>query len=262
VAAIAEERLGLEARAMVRELGAPGSLSAHDLATWADSHRTEADAPWHFVNIPFGQAYRPARDCPAGACVVAAIDRFRAELRAAERAEDRLAALRWLVHLVGDVHQPLHAGSGLDRGGNLQRVRVGRRGEPTSLHRVWDDEVVEALARGRSRHALARALLAAASPARLQRWAEELDPAAWAQASSRQAQAVYARLELTPQGHGVAPRSQRLPVVSEQDREAWAAQAGQALLVAGVRLAAVLDEAAGARTREGLRHRTGSPPRG
>jgi hypothetical protein len=260
VAAIAEARLGREARAMVRELSAAGSFSAHDLATWADSHRTEADAPWHYVNVPFGQAYRPARDCPDGACVVAAIERARAELCASDPAEDRLTALRWLVHLVGDVHQPLHAGSGLDRGGNQQRVRVVRRQEPTSLHRVWDEEVVEALARGRSRHALARALLAGASPAQLQRWAEELDPAAWAQASSRQAQAIYARLELTPQGHGVAPSSQRLPVVSEQELDAWAAQAGQALLRAGVRLAAVLDEAARARAREGLRHRTGSPP--
>jgi len=255
VAAIADERLGPAARAMVAELTGGAPLSAGDLATWADAHRTEADAPWHYVNIPFGAPYRAERDCPEGGCAVEAVLRKRAFLLTAHPVAERGSALRWLVHLVGDLHQPLHAGSSLDRGGNQQRVRVERRRQPTSLHAVWDDEVVEALARGRPPRALARALLQGASRAQLEAWAEVQDPVAWAQESSRAARAIYADLDLTPQGHAPRPRSQPLPLVSGPILARWGEAAGPALLRAGVRLAALLDEVARARASPG-----GAPP--
>jgi len=237
IAEIALERMGPEARALVKAVAGEVPISSPEIATWADSHRTPRDGPWHYVNIPFGSVYQPARDCKSGDCAVAAIERERLDLARAKDPQARLVALRWLVHLVGDLHQPLHAGSGLDRGGNDQRVRVGKRKEPTNLHHVWDDEVVEALAHGRRPHELARALLAGAAPAQLKGWAELKDAMAWADESSHEAQAIYADLGIKPQGREIL-------ALSKERLEAQGPRAAEALLRAGVRLAALLDSVA------------------
>jgi nuclease S1 len=240
VAEIALERMGPEARALIKAAAGEIPLSDPAIATWADAHRTPRDGPWHYVNIPFGSVYQPARDCKGGDCVVAAIERERLDLARAKDPEARLVALRWLVHLVGDIHQPLHAGSPLDRGGNDQRVRVGKRNEPTNLHHVWDDEVVEALARGRRPRELARALLAGATPVQLKGWADLKDAMAWADESSHEAQAIYADLGIKPQGREIL-------ALSKERLDAQGPRAGEALLRAGVRLAALLDAVAARR---------------
>jgi nuclease S1 len=240
VAEIAAQRVGPGGRALLAEVAGATSISTPEFATWADTHRTPRDGPWHYVNIPFGQVYQPARDCKTGDCVVVAIERNRLELARSHDPQSRLAALRWLVHLVGDLHQPLHAGSPLDRGGNDQRVRVGKRREPTNLHHVWDDEVVTALARGRGPAELARALLAGAPPARVKGWADLKDVMAWANESSAEAQVIYADLGIKPQGREIL-------TLSKERLEAQGPRAGEALLRAGVRLAALLDEVAARR---------------
>ena len=78
-----------------------------------------------------------------GACAVAEVERAEAELVGERDPARRLEALRFLVHIVADLHQPLHAGDGFDRGGNDLRVRFGKRREPTNLHHVWDTEIPE-----------------------------------------------------------------------------------------------------------------------
>lgn len=240
VAAVADARLSPAARALVREV-AGGPLSAGDVATWADAQRDERTRRWHYVNIPPGAAYDAARDCPRGACVVAAIERFAADLRAADSAVARADALRWLVHLVADVHQPLHAGDALDRGGNDLAVRLRRgRGQPWNLHRVWDDLVVRPVLARRPPAEAARALLAGADPAALAAWAREAQPAAWANASSRLAAA------LRDEAKGWE-RDGKLPVVPRRYAEEQRPRTEAALLQAGVRLAALLDRIAAER---------------
>jgi hypothetical protein len=119
-------------------------------STWADEVR--GDRPqtynWHFVDIPVGlEKYEPKRDCPAsdrGDCVIAAIARARAELADAGRSKElRAESLKYLIHFVGDIHQPLHAIDNLDRGGNDVRVAPLREdGRTTNLHSTWDTGLI------------------------------------------------------------------------------------------------------------------------
>lgn len=143
VARIADLRLTPEARAAVGDILDGQTLA--DASVWADNirqYRHDAD-PLHYVNLPLAATtWDSARYCPDGRCVVAAIP---ADLRvlanpAASRL-DRAEALRFLIHFVGDLHQPLHAGEASDRGGNLRTVYL--LGDSTNLHKVWDGQILE-----------------------------------------------------------------------------------------------------------------------
>lgn len=109
---------------------------------WPDTLRESAEwswsAPQHYVNIPrSSDRYDRQRDCPDGLCVTEGILKYAAELgRPGLGRERRWQALAWLCHLVGDLHQPLHAGFRDDRGGN--RVDIEYRGEHSNLHHFWD----------------------------------------------------------------------------------------------------------------------------
>jgi nuclease S1 len=138
-AKLAESRLTPQARAIIRELLEPGESLA-DAATWADENSREfrGSAAWHFVNVPISARRYDARDCRPQGCVVSKIAEFRAILidRNAPRARRRIA-LRFFVHLVQDLHQPMHVADRNDRGGNNLQLRYGRY-DNTNLHQVWD----------------------------------------------------------------------------------------------------------------------------
>ncbi len=131
-----------EARPQVAALLDPGTTLA-DISTWADDihHSRPNTGPWHYVNIPRGAAgYNAQRDCRHG-CVVSAIEQSLRLLQ--DRSKDRSVpqeALKWLVHLVADVHQPLHAIAD-NRGGNDAIVRFN--GRQTNLHRLWDGDMID-----------------------------------------------------------------------------------------------------------------------
>ena len=138
VASLAWQGLQPKARQEVARLLAlePGQ-TLESLATWADEHRSAATGAWHYVNFPRGTcSYEPLRDCPDGKCVVAAIERQRGVFASRASDGERLKALKYLVHLVADVHQPLHAGYADDRGGNQFQLRAFMRG--SNLHALWD----------------------------------------------------------------------------------------------------------------------------
>lgn len=121
----------------------PGATLA-SISTWADEHRNPATAPWHYVNFPKGTCtYDASRDCPNGQCVVAAIERQTEILASNAPDEKKLVALKYVVHLIGDVHQPLHAGYKEDRGGNTYQLQAFMRG--TNLHALWDSGLLKAL---------------------------------------------------------------------------------------------------------------------
>jgi nuclease S1 len=157
VATLAEAQLSPAARKEVNRLLAlePGQTLA-SISTWADEHRNPATTPWHYVNFPRGNCnYEPERDCPDGKCVVAAIDRQIETLRTAVDDEKRLTALKYLVHFMGDIHQPLHAGWGDDRGGNSYQLQAFMRG--SNLHALWDTGLIKAL--GQDNESIVRGLL-------------------------------------------------------------------------------------------------------
>ena len=143
VARLAELRLTPHTREAVRDILDGQSLA--DASVWADNirnYRHDADK-LHYVNIPLADTrYVPERHCPGGQCIVAAIEQERHLLAdPAASAEERAEALRFLIHFMGDLHQPLHAGDNGDRGGNQRAVIF--LGHATNLHKVWDGELID-----------------------------------------------------------------------------------------------------------------------
>ncbi len=155
-ALVAENYLTAETQAAVKEL--LGKESMADVASWADEYRVDhpETGAWHFADTPStADKYDRARDCPAAAdpaapwhdCVVDRIVYF--ESRLADKSlshQQRAEALKYLIHFIGDVHQPFHL-MGDDRGGN--NIVVSFLGSPTcgsykcNLHGVWDDAMIE-----------------------------------------------------------------------------------------------------------------------
>lgn len=145
IAMLAEAQLRPAARNEINRLLSqePGA-TLPGISTWADEHRNPATAAWHYVNFPRGDCnYDVLRDCPDGKCVVTAIDRQIEILKSSADDEKRLTALKYVVHFIGDVHQPLHAGFGEDRGGNSYQLQAFMRG--SNLHAVWDTGLIKAL---------------------------------------------------------------------------------------------------------------------
>jgi len=145
IAGIAKAQLTPAARKEVNRLLAlePGE-TLESISTWADEHRNPSTASWHYVNFPRSTCiYDAERDCPDGQCVIAAIAKQLEILKSDPSDEKRLRALKYLVHLVGDVHQPLHAGYLDDRGGNTYQLRAFMRG--TNLHALWDSGMISQL---------------------------------------------------------------------------------------------------------------------
>jgi hypothetical protein len=143
VARIAETQLTPATRARVVAILGPGVTMA-SVASWADEvRRTRAEtAPWHFIDIPIDKSRLDMeRDCAKGDCIVSVISRFRQTLRDPATAPDqRREALMFIIHFVGDLHQPLHSSDNHDRGGNS--VQVQFHGQATNLHSLWDSGIL------------------------------------------------------------------------------------------------------------------------
>lgn len=161
VGELAQRHLEPAANAEVAALlaGEPDPTLA-GVATWADRLRDtdpprfKATSRWHYVSmLPGSCRFDAARDCADGGCVIKAIDAQRRIL--ADRAQPRAArrdALKFLVHFVGDIHQPMHANNRADKGGNDYQISLRTDLPPeayaraqyvdgvmgTNLHSVWD----------------------------------------------------------------------------------------------------------------------------
>jgi hypothetical protein len=163
VASLARAQLTTKAKAEIDKLLAldPGETLA-SISTWADEHRNPTTAAWHYVNFEKGNCtYDAQKQCPDGNCVVAAIDRQLTVLASDAPADKRLTALKYVVHLVADIHQPLHAGYAEDRGGNSYQLQAFMRG--SNLHALWDVGLIKNL--DLSNEALTARLLARQVPA-------------------------------------------------------------------------------------------------
>ena len=144
--AIAQQHLTPQAQAAISAL-----LPTEDLAeasTYPDEMRSSPDefwqkkaGPFHYVTIPKGQTYTDV-GAPEQGDGVSALKMFTANLTSSQtsKAEKQLA-LRFIVHIIGDLHQPLHAGNGTDRGGN--DFKVNFFWQDSNLHRVWDSELLD-----------------------------------------------------------------------------------------------------------------------
>jgi hypothetical protein len=192
---------------------------------------------WHFVDIPFSPDGTALED-PAAPNLQTQIAAFRASLSSAEATDDvKSYDLVWLIHLVGDAHQPLHATSRFtaslphgDEGGNAVKIRCGSGCSESNLHAFWDNVLGP-----RSTSPDATAEAAKSLPAPPTELANMVDEKAWLQESVELAKStVYA----APIGEGVGPYA----LTAEYKAKALDAAKLRAAL-AGYRLAALLNRA-------------------
>ena len=141
VGKIAEERLSNKAKRQIKNI-----IGHHDLAYisfWADRIKSDPSwnhaNDWHWATIPDGEVYEVGK---YSGKLVDKINEFSKNANSADlSSEEKKQAIKWLVHLVGDLHQPLHVGNGKDRGGN--DVKVKWFGDETNLHEVWDEKLFD-----------------------------------------------------------------------------------------------------------------------
>ena len=179
IALLAEKHLTPHALAMVKKILAEGPIDPNlsrycrvggtdplaDAATWADDFRTQhpETGPWHYVDIPLGTTRRDVEKfCdPKESCVTRAIADQLAILRSSNaNPQKRADALRFLIHFVGDLHQPLHGVTNNDQGGNcvpvvffdtLPQLRNPQtESYAPNLHGVWDTNILERATPGKT----------------------------------------------------------------------------------------------------------------
>ena len=255
-ALIAYQRLTPTAKAKLDQLLASDHdpLTPPDIAsraTWADKYRNShrETAAWHFVDIEidhpdlsaacFGfpkiPTGTPASQGPANDCVVDKIGEFATELRnPATPPAERLLALKFLIHFVGDLHQPLHASDHNDRGGNCIGLNPPVR-PSNNLHAYWDTAVVEAL--GGSAMSIAANLNARIKPAGAKAWSAG-DPKVWAMEAFKISQRDAYNLPTKP-----TCGDRGSVTLSPAYQQTAQADAAVQLEKAGVRMASVLDAA-------------------
>lgn len=238
VGRVAESRLTPAARAEVDRLlaGEPTPTLA-GVAPWADELRAKdpglgrRSARWHYINMGEDDCrYLPATQCQSGNCVVEALKAQTAVLGDRSRPDaERAQALKFVVHFMGDIHQPMHAGYGHDKGGNDFQVQYNGRG--TNLHSLWDSGLLNT--RKLDDDAYAKRLNALRKPAFSKRANINADAVAWAEASCR--------IAIAP---GVYPASRKL---GPEYTDTYLPVAERELRLAGERLAVLLNDTLGKR---------------
>lgn len=253
VAALARGYLTPQVRAKVDQMLAADqdTLTAHDMlveSTWADSYRSghPETSEWHYVAneldhpdlkgacFGFPTSDSVASRGPAHDCVVNKIAEFTKELaNPATSATERLLALKFLLHFVGDMHQPLHDSDNHDKGGNCVLVSLGGSRQ-VNLHMYWDTVVVQGL--GDDPQAVAEMLARRITPESKAAW-EKGGPQAWSLEAFDLARSVVYKIGAKP-GCASDPSPVSLPPgYDETAREIVTIQ----LEKAGVRLAALLN---------------------
>jgi len=143
VGEIAQKHLSSKAKKNLHRVFGHHGLA--DNANWMDFVKSESSydymRPWHYCTIPDGKTYAEA-GTPEEKDIIWAITNFTGQLKSDTLTlnEERLA-LRVLIHLVGDIHQPLHVGNGEDKGGNDVKLKFFWKS--SNLHRVWDSGMID-----------------------------------------------------------------------------------------------------------------------
>lgn len=258
VAAIARARLSPQTIAKVDAILAQDhdTLTPPDMlsrATWADAwrgagHRETAE--WHFVDIELDHpdldtacyghpaSAVPASAGPAKDCIIDRVAAFAAELGARDTTPaERILALKYVLHFVGDLHQPLHVADNHDRGGNCVTIALGGQ-RTVNLHSYWDTVVVGEL--GPDARSTLIKLQADITPELAAAWSAG-DFSAWAHEANAVAVKTAYSFRTPPRcENNTAP----LDLPAGYDAAAQSAAALQ-LERAGVRLALVLERALG-----------------
>jgi hypothetical protein len=252
VGAIADRLLTTQAHALVTQLltgdldkfgNLSGRTTLEAVSVWPDElHGTPAArATWHYDDVPVCGSAPKARYCPDGQCNSEQLKRLIGVLADPHAAlRDRNEALKWIVHLVGDIHQPLHAADNADRGGN--RVQVALSGVRTrgreNLHRAWDSDLVRIALHARNRQQTPDDIDALAAEARgLVNEAGQGSPDQWAFESNNLARNVAYHYP----GFACGSTPQEIVVLDGDYRAEAQEIVRERLLLAGGRLANLLN---------------------
>lgn len=254
VARIAMDSVRPDTRAAISRLLAKGRLldtpdcsaATVELASyWPDCIKTLGDrfnyaSAWHYQNVDICQPFELKNACKDGHCVSAQVERnarLLADRGVPER--ERLMALAFLVHFMGDLHQPMHAGDRADRGGNDVKANYGLIGGRTNLHSIWDGYLGERAIS--TPPAGPRAMLAATPPAERSALAagsvEDWSREGWDVARRY----AYASLLGDPCG----PKPEARPTLTEEDVRTLIPVVRRQVVAGGLRLARLLDDALG-----------------
>ena len=147
VGKIAENHLSSKAKAAVQEL--LGGETLADVSTWADEVRSQPEykqtGSWHFLNLPLGLSYPEFQKQVEGMTqenVYSALQKCEHELLSKETTRaQKVEALKFIVHFVGDLHQPMHISRAEDKGGNT--IQLNYEGKGLNLHSLWDTYLLE-----------------------------------------------------------------------------------------------------------------------
>ena len=231
VGEIAENHLTPKALAGVHDL--LGDQSLADVSTWADEVRGKPEyrqtGSWHFLNLPLGLSYAEFTKQVEGmeqANVYSALlqqEKVLADKEAPR--EKRVEALKFVVHFVGDLHQPMHISRAEDKGGNT--IQVNYDGAGTNLHSLWDTKLLEH--QGLTYDQLAEKY-DHMSPAQIRQW--QADPLIkWIWESYEISSRLYAEVDaMKSRNIDEAYYQAHLPIIQERIEQA------------GIRLAGVLNE--------------------
>lgn len=140
---IANKYLNKKARAAIEKLLKGQSLAM--ASTWMDEVKSDSTFrymyDWHFVTIPYGQTYEQSSKSNKGD-IIETIERVVRELKSKKLSQEEQAQrIKILIHLIGDIHQPLHVGGKNDKGGNDVKLMWFRA--DSNLHSVWDSDMID-----------------------------------------------------------------------------------------------------------------------
>lgn len=143
VGEVAQDHLNRKTKRAVSKL-----LNGHSLAAvsnYADAIKSDRAfknfSAWHYVNIPSGKKYSEIKPSPNGDLVTGIQKCIEILKNESSTEEDKVFYLKMLIHLIGDLHQPLHAGRKEDKGGN--DIQLQWFGKGSNLHRVWDSHMID-----------------------------------------------------------------------------------------------------------------------
>ncbi|HEY4110060.1 S1/P1 nuclease [Puia sp.] len=230
VGKIAAKHLTPAASAAVQEL--LGSETLADVSTWADEIRGQAEyrqtGSWHYVNLPLGLNFAEFQKKVQGMSeenVYSALQKMEKKVvDPATPREKKVEALKFIVHFVGDLHQPMHVSRAEDKGGNS--IQLNFNGTGTNLHSIWDSKLIDRLGLGYEQLA---EKVDHATPAQISQW--QKDPMIkWMWESYTITSKLYAEVD-----------AMKSRAIDDKYYEEHIATVEQRLEQAGIRLAGVLN---------------------
>jgi hypothetical protein len=222
VGQIAQNHLSNKVRKQIERIlnGQSIAMASNFMDEIKSDSKYDSLGPWHYCTVPDGEEYDGA---PEEGDVILAIETYVNQLKSGTVSKSEEAfILKCLIHLIGDIHQPLHVGNGMDKGGN--DVKVTYFWKSSNLHRVWDSGIIDGLSLSYTEYV---AWIDNASVSKVDQWKSD-DVMVWVKESMSYRSTIYD-----------LPSSKKINYRYNYDN---IAHVNMRLQQAGIRLAGVLED--------------------